>query len=184
MFARCALIATFALLVVSGAAARTQVAAPGAPRVACPRIVGAVSHADIDCALRRWFHMANTRNPQAVTDLYSDGDVMLLSTLGARPFITHGEIGTYFQGLVTRRDFQVSPSRIVSDKIDLFHGGGAVSGYYMFHWVQDSRPKDTPARFTFVFVLNRAGDALLIATHHSSAVPTEAATRAAGRGRR
>lgn len=184
MFARCALIATVALLVASGATARTRVAAPGAPGFVCPRVDGAVTRADIDCALRRWFFMANTRNPQAVTDLYSDSDVMLLSTLHARPYITHAEIGTYFRGLVTRRNFHVSPSQIVSDKIDLLGGGGADSGYYLFHWVENTGPKDTPARFTFVFVLNKAGDGLLIATHHSSVVPTETTTRATRRGRR
>jgi hypothetical protein len=175
MSARWALIAALAVLTVSGAPAGARAAAPAAAGAFdCPDVGGAVTRADVACALRRWFAMANTRRPQAVTALYARTDVLLLSTLQGRPLTTEGEIGRYFEALVTKPDFEVVPlPTLPDDKIDLFGGGGVDSGFYEFRWTKNRVREETPARFTFVFVLDRASHRLLIATHHSSKIPTE-----------
>ena len=171
MVARRALIAALFLAFAGGTvhAAAPAAAAPPA-EVRCPDITGPVSEADIHCAVARWIAMGNLHSPEGVTSLYAPDHVLLLSTLHPEPYTSTPEIRAYFQALVTRPGFGVTLTS-QPEKIDLFAGGGADSGFYKFRWLDGGAGKVTPARFTFVFVLDPARRQLVIATHHSSALP-------------
>ena len=190
MVARRVLIAALFVACASGAAQAAppkaaQMAAPNAApatEVRCPDITGPVSEADIHCALARWVAAGNRRSPAEVTALYAPDHVLLLSTLHPEPYTTTPAIRAYFQALVTRPGFGVALTS-PPEKIDLFTGGGADSGFYKFRWLDSGAEKVTPARFTFVFVLDPARRQLVIATHHSSALPASHA-RAAPHHRR
>ena len=178
MVARRVLITALLLACAGGAAqAAAPAAAPmAAPKAApatevrCPDITGPVSEADIHCALARWVAAGNRHSPGGVTELYAPDHVLLLSTLHPEPYTTTPQIRAYFQALVTRPGFGVALTP-QPEKVDLFTGGGADSGFYKFRWLEGGVEKVTPARFTFVFVLDPARRQLVIATHHSSALP-------------
>jgi hypothetical protein len=152
-----------------GLACGTARARPPEP-AACPDIKGEVREADVRCALGRWLAMANAHRADDLTALYAQTHVLLLSTLHAEPYTDQEKIRAYFDGLVARPGFGVRLTDY-PEKIDLFPGGGADSGFYRFRWRTRHGETVAPARFTFVFVLDATGRRLVIATHHSSVLP-------------
>jgi hypothetical protein len=166
MSARGALVAAVFISLACGTARAQE-----PPRI-CQDIKGDVTEADIRCAVGRWLDLANAHLPNGVTALYARNNVLLLSTLHAQPYTTTAQIQAYFEGLVTKQDFSVRLNDY-PEKIDLFTTGGADSGFYTFRWITGPVETVTPARFTFVFRLDPTGKQLVIATHHSSALPVE-----------
>jgi hypothetical protein len=172
MFGRRVLIAALILSALGASGAEARPRHHASAKATCPDIVGrALVRQDVECALRRWFDDANAHRPDRITDLYAEHDPLLLSTLDPNPLTSRGQIRIYFDKLLAKPGFHVTPSTVHRDKIDLGREMAADSGFYTFAWDDGAVPKYTPSRFTFVFVLKPGARQLTIATHHSSKEP-------------
>jgi uncharacterized protein (TIGR02246 family) len=119
---------------------------------------------DIKSLFDRWNAALQTRDPEAVTALYSS-DATLLPTISNEMRRNHAEIRDYFEGFLQRR-----PRGVVNQSNVRDFGDVAVhSGIYTFEMTMDGETSKVPCRFTFVY--RNEGGEWKILEHHSSAMP-------------
>ena len=119
---------------------------------------------DIKSLFDRWNDALQTRDPDAVTGLYSD-DATLLPTLSNKVRRNHAEIRDYFAGFLQKK-----PRGIVNESNVRDFGDVAIrSGIYTFELTTDGKTSTVPCRFTFVY--RNEGGKWKIVEHHSSAMP-------------
>ena len=119
---------------------------------------------DIKSLFDRWNDALQTRDPDAVTGLYSD-DATLLPTLSNKVRRNHAEIRDYFEGFLRKK-----PRGIVNESNVRDFGDVAIrSGIYTFELTTDGKTSTVPCRFTFVY--RNEGGQWKILEHHSSAMP-------------
>src|SRR3569833_1089523 len=172
MFGRRVLIAALILSALGASGAQARPRHHASAKATCPDIVGrALVRQDVECALRRWFDDANAHRPDLVTGLYAEQDPLLLSTLDPNPLTSRPQIRTYFDKLLAKPGFHVTPSTQHRDKIDLGREMAVDSGFYTFAWDDGPIPKYTPSRFTFVFVLKPGARQLPVVTRRSAKEP-------------
>ncbi|RYG66251.1 DUF4440 domain-containing protein, partial [bacterium] len=73
----------------------------------------------------------------------------------------------YFEGL---KRLGADARQVLGDhRVQLMGDTAVSSGFYALHRLQDGKPTESPARFTFVY--QRRAGRWVIVTHHSSALP-------------
>jgi uncharacterized protein (TIGR02246 family) len=115
--------------------------------------------------VERWADTFNAGDLEAIAALYAP-EATIWETLGQVITTQPAEIRSYFEAAF-RAGLKVELQPFV------IHAAGKdvviVAGHYELSRIADSEAKTFPARYSFV--LARAGDAWLIAHHHSSLVP-------------
>jgi hypothetical protein len=116
-------------------------------------------------ALQRWVSTINSRQPSAVSRLYSD-DAIFLPTLSHTRI--HGSMDrtTYFARLLGKSGFRVD---ILELDLQMLGDVGVCSGVYDFDYTFRGDNAQLEARFSMVF--QRIDGVYLIVNHHSSQVP-------------
>jgi hypothetical protein len=116
-------------------------------------------------ALQKWISTVNSRQPSAVSRLYSD-DAVFLPTL-SHPRI-HGSMDrtTYFAKLLGKSGFRVD---ILELDLQILGDVGVCSGIYDFDYAFRGDDTRLEARFSMVF--QRINGVYRIVNHHSSQVP-------------
>jgi uncharacterized protein (TIGR02246 family) len=112
-----------------------------------------------------WNAALATGDPQKVADLYAP-EAVLLPTLSNKMRSDRAGIVDYFTKFLASKP----QGKIDSEFIDVLDADSAINtGIYTFTLMQDGRPQQVQARYTYVYE-HRDGR-WLIANHHSSAMP-------------
>jgi hypothetical protein len=116
-------------------------------------------------ALQKWINTINSRQPSAVSRLYSE-DAVFLPTLSHSRI--HGSMDrtTYFARLLGKSGFRVD---ILELDVHMLGDVGVCSGVYDFDYAFRGDDTRLEARFSMVF--QRINGVYLIVNHHSSQVP-------------
>ncbi len=116
-------------------------------------------------ALQQWVSTINSRQPSAVSRLYSD-DAVFLPTLSQTRI--HGSMNrtTYFARLLGKSGFRVD---ILELDLQMLADVGVCSGVYDFDYAFRGNDTRLEARFSMVF--QRINGVYRIVNHHSSQVP-------------
>jgi hypothetical protein len=116
-------------------------------------------------ALQKWVSTINSRQPSAVSRLYSE-DAVFLPTLSHSRI--HGSMNrtTYFARLLGKSGFRVD---ILELEVQMLGDIGVCSGVYDFDYAFRGDDTRLEARFSMVF--QRINGVYLIVNHHSSQVP-------------
>jgi hypothetical protein len=116
-------------------------------------------------AFQRWVSTINSRQPSAVSRLYSD-DAVFLPTLSHTRI--HGSLDrtTYFARLLGKSGFHVD---ILELDLQMLGDVGVCSGVYDFDYTFRGDDTRLEARFSMVF--QRINGVYTIINHHSSQVP-------------
>jgi hypothetical protein len=116
-------------------------------------------------ALQNWVSTINSRQPSAVSRLYSD-DAVFLPTLSHSRI--HGSMDrtTYFARLLGKSGFRVD---ILELDLQMLGDVGVCSGIYDFDYSFRGDDARLEARFSMVF--QRINGVYRIVNHHSSQVP-------------
>jgi uncharacterized protein (TIGR02246 family) len=126
-----------------------------------------VTKADIAALFEQWDKSLQTGKPSEVAKNYAD-DAILVPTVSNQVRHTHPEIENYF-----KRFLSLNPDgRIEEQNIQIYCDVAVNSGIYSFAVVQNGKPDEVRARYTFVY--RKIGDRWLIVDHHSSRMPEKA----------
>ncbi len=116
-------------------------------------------------ALQKWISTINSRQPSAVSRLYSE-DAVFLPTLSHSRI--HGGMNrtTYFAKLLGKSGFRVD---ILELDLQMLGEVGVCSGIYDFDYAFRGDDTRLEARFSMIF--QRINGVYLIINHHSSLLP-------------
>ena len=121
---------------------------------------------DVATATAKWADAFSRDRPDEILAMY-DKEAVLWGT--SSPTVREGpeQIRAYFVSAFERlRDRKV----ILGDQLIRVYNDIAINtGYYTFRYTVNGEPKESPARFSFVF--RKRNGRWLIVDHHSSAVP-------------
>ena len=123
------------------------------------------AEASVLAAFQTWVNTINSRQPSAVSRLYSD-DAVFFPTLSFERISGRMDRATYFARLLGRSGFVL---RVLEMDVQLLGEVGVCSGLYEFEYSDRGEATNLEARFTMVF--QRIGTAYFIVNHHSSRVP-------------
>jgi uncharacterized protein (TIGR02246 family) len=121
---------------------------------------------DVSAATASWADAFSRDTPDQILAMY-DKEAVLWGT--SSPTLRNGpeQIRAYFVSAFERlRDRKVT----VGDQLIRVYNDIAINtGYYTFRYTLNGEPKESPARFSFVF--RKRNGRWLIVDHHSSAMP-------------
>ena len=123
--------------------------------------------ADVEAATARWIDAFNRRAIDEIVTLYAD-DAVFLGTSSPVLRTSPSLVREYFAGL--KRLGPDARQVLGEHRVQLLGDVAISSGFYALHRMQDGKPTESPARFTFVY--QRRAGRWVIVTHHSSALPT------------
>lgn len=125
---------------------------------------------EVKAAFQNWQKSLSGQDAQKVVALY-DQDAILLATLNDDPITTQDQRTSYFEGLVKKPEMAVAVQQ--EDVRVLDENTAIVSGIYTFSFKDTEKTTQIPARYSFVYEKNAAGQ-WLIENHHSSMLPMPA----------
>jgi uncharacterized protein (TIGR02246 family) len=125
---------------------------------------------EVQGAFQTWQKSLSGKDAQKVVALY-DQDAVLLATLHNDPITTQEQRTQYFEGLVKKPDMAVTIQQ--EDVRVLDENTAIISGVYTFSFKDAEKTAHIPARYSFVYEKNSAGQ-WLIENHHSSMLPKPA----------
>ncbi len=116
-------------------------------------------------ALQKWISTINSRQPSAVSRLYSE-DAVFLPTLSHYRILGSMNRTTYFARLLGKSGFRVD---ILELDLQMLGEVGVCSGIYDFDYAFRGDDTRLEARFSMIF--QRINGVYLIINHHSSLLP-------------
>lgn len=114
---------------------------------------------------QNWAEAIAAGNVDRILDLY-DEKAILLGTLSQVTRKDPQAIREYFRGFCCRESMK---GEFTDINIRLFDKVAVNSGTYVFTWMQEGKKVRVPARFTFVYKLDRGSWKII--EHHSSLIP-------------
>jgi uncharacterized protein (TIGR02246 family) len=121
--------------------------------------------ADVEAATQRWISAFNRKNVDEIVALYAP-DAVFLGTSSATIRDNPALVREYFRGLANLGEQKMATG---DHRLQLLGDVAVSSGYYIRTGMENGKPVEAKARFTFVYA--RRGGQWLIVAHHSSAFP-------------
>lgn len=121
---------------------------------------------EVKLANQQWADAINSNDTATVVKLYAN-DAILLPTYGNDPITTTAGRTAYFNDFFAKHQ----NLRVHFDKtlVQLLSGGAVSSGLYTFTAMQQDKPSQITARYTFVYRTTATGCQLI--NQHSSVTP-------------
>ena len=128
-------------------------------------IVQADATSDVKAATAKWVDAFNRKSATEIVALYAK-DAVFFGT--SSPVLRDSPqlVQDYFKSLPTLGDAVIS---VGDQRVQVFGNVAINTGFYTRSSVQDGKPVQNPARFTFVY--EQRNGQWVIVNHHSSALP-------------